>query len=157
MTKYESDTQQVGRPVEAVYERFSNLRNLEALREKLQDPAVRCAIAQQVGEDKMEQVAEQFENVEFTEDSVTILSPIGRVTFQVVEREAPKLIKFELQGAPIAANLWIQLLPVDEASTKFRVTLGVELNMFMRAMVGNKLEKAPDGIAQMLAAAAQYE
>ena len=103
-----------------------------------------------------EQVAEakkQLETLTFDADSVTIQSPVGQVTLTVVEREEPKLIKFESTGSPVPLNLWIQLMPSGEG-TKLKVTVGAEVNMFMRAMVAKPLSKAADGLANMLSAVA---
>lgn len=154
MTKYESETQYVARPVEAVYARFSDLRNLENLRERLSDPAVQAQIAQQVGEDKLAQLSEQMQNVTFTADGIEMSTAIGQMSLSIIEREAPKLLKFALQGAPMEAYVWLQLLPVDENSSRFRVTIGAELNFFIKKMVGSKLEQAAQGLAQILAVAA---
>lgn len=154
MTKYESETQYVARPVEAVYARFSDLRNLENLRERLSDPAVQAQIAQQVGEDKLAQLSEQMQNVTFTADGIEMSTAIGQMSLSIIEREEPKLLKFALQGAPMEAYVWLQLLPVDENSSRFRVTIGAELNFFIKKMVGSKLEQAAQGLAQILAVAA---
>ena len=50
-------------------------------------------------------------------------------------------------------NLWIQIMPSGEGS-KLKVTIGAEVNMFMRAMVAKPLKKADDGLANMLSAVA---
>lgn len=154
MTKYESEIQYVARPVEAVYARFSDLRNLENLRERLSDPAVQAQISQQVGEDKLAQFSEQMQNVTFTADGIEMSTAIGQMSLSIIEREEPKLLKFALQGAPMEAYVWLQLLPVDENSSRFRVTIGAELNFFIKKMVGSKLEQATQGLAQILAVAA---
>lgn len=154
MTKYESEIQYVARPVEAVYARFSDLRNLENLRERLSDPAVQAQISQQVGEDKLAQLSEQMQNVTFTADGIEMSTAIGQMSLSIIEREEPKLLKFALQGAPMEAYVWLQLLPVDENSSRFRVTIGAELNFFIKKMVGSKLEQATQGLAQILAVAA---
>ena len=48
MTKFESDVKYVSQPVDALYARYSDLRNLETLREKLEDPAVQEKMAAQL-------------------------------------------------------------------------------------------------------------
>lgn len=154
MTKYESETQYVTRPVEAVYARFSDLRNLETLRERLSDPMVQAQVAQQVGEDKVGQLSEQLNNLTFTADGIEMSTSMGAMSLTIIEREEPKLLKFALNGAPMEAYMWLQLLPVDESSSRFRVTIGAELNFFIKKMVGSKLEQAAKGLAQVLAVAA---
>jgi hypothetical protein len=46
--------------------------------------------------------------------------------------------------------MWIQMLPSDENTSRLKVTLGAELNFFIRKMIESKLEKAPEGLAQFL-------
>ena len=77
--------------------------------------------------------------------------PLGTVTIQVVEREEQKLVKLAVNGAPVETCIWIQMLP-SAGTTALRVTVGAELNFFIRKMVESKLKPAPDAIAQMLCA-----
>lgn len=150
MTKKESEIKYISRPVDVVYERLADLRNLQILKDKIDDPQVQAMMASQVPADKIEQVRSMLEKMEFTEDSVAIDSPLGQVTLNIVEREEPKLLKFGAEGAPIPLNLWIQLLPTDELNSKLKVTVGAEVNLFMKAMVGKPLQQAADGLAQVL-------
>lgn len=150
MTKKESEIKYISRPVNVVYERLANLRNLQILKDKIDDPQVQAMMASQVPADKIEQVKSVLEKMEFTEDSVAIDSPLGHVNLNIVEREEPKLLKFGAEGAPIPLNLWIQLLPTDELNSKLKVTVGAEVNLFMKAMVGKPLQQAADGLAQVL-------
>lgn len=150
MTKKESEIKYISRPVNVVYERLADLRNLQILKDKIDDPQVQAMMASQVPADKIEQVRSVLEKMEFTEDSVAIDSPLGQVTLNIVEREEPKLLKFGAEGAPIPLNLWIQLLPTDELNSKLKVTIGAEVNLFMKAMVGKPLQQAADGLAQVL-------
>ena len=89
--------------------------------------------------------------MELTQDTMSgHIGPLGDITLRVVERAESKLVKMELEGAPIAVTIWIQMLPSDENSSRLKVTLGAELNFFIRKMIESKLEKAPEGLAQML-------
>ena len=151
MTKKESEIKYISRPVGTVYERLADLRNLQVLKDRIDDPQVQAMMASQVPTDKIEQVKNLMEKMEFTADSVDVDSPLGHVTLNIVEREEPKLLKFGADGAPIPLNLWIQLLPTDEQNCKLKVTVGAEVNLFMKAMVGKPLQQAADGLAQVLA------
>ena len=139
LSKYESEVKHVAQPQQQLYERFSNLRNLEGIKERLSDPA-----------DKLEQARQQFQNVEFTEDTILLTTPVGKITFRVVEREEPKLVKMGSEGSPIPLTIWIQMLPTDAYSSKLRVTVGAEVNMFMKGMVAKPLQQAADGLANIL-------
>ena len=143
LQKYESEVKFIPQDVNTVYERFADLRNLAALKEKLSDPAVR---------EKMAEAEKQLENMQFDQDSVSLASPVGNITLAVVERDAPKLIKFEGQGTPIPLYLWLQLLPVSTYECKLRVTIGAEVNIFMKGMISKPLQQAAEGLANILAA-----
>ena len=157
MNKYESTVKTVYAPVERVYARLSDLTSLQALKEKVDDPRFEEIINTQVPADKRP-TPEQFEKLrnnirkmELTQDTLSgHIGPLGDITLRIVERAEPKLVKLELEGAPIAVTMWIQMLPSDENSSRLKVTLGAELNFFIRKMIESKLEKAPEGLAQFL-------
>ena len=150
LSKFESDVRYIPQDVQTVYNRFSDMRNLELLRERLQDPAVAAVMAEKVPADKLEEAKKQLETMVFDEDSVQLSSPVGQLTLRIVEREEPKCIKFASEGSPIPLYLWIQLLPHGEMETKMRVTVGAEVNFFMKGMVSKPLQQAADGLANIL-------
>lgn len=157
MNKYESTVKTVYAPVERVYARLSDLTSLQAIKERVDDPRFEEIINSQVPADKRP-TPEQFEKLrnnirkmELTQDTMSgHIGPLGDITLRIVERAEPKLVKMDLEGAPIAVTLWIQMLPSDENSCRMKVTLGAELNFFIRKMIESKLEKAPEGLAQFL-------
>ena len=150
LSKFESDVRYIPQDVQTVYNRFSDMRNLELLRERLQDPAVAAVMAEKVPADKLEEAKKQLETMVFDEDSVQLSSPVGQLTLRIVEREEAKCIKFASEGSPIPLYLWIQLLPHGEMETKMRVTVGAEVNFFMKGMVSKPLQQAADGLANIL-------
>jgi len=154
MTKYESNIKQIHFPQSAVFAKLSDLNNLAVIRERVNDPAFieQLRASGQVPEDKLEKIAELANQLEFTADTVTIAnSPIGSVTLKIVERDEPKCVKFEVEGAPIAANLWIQLLPTSTYESKMKCTVGADLNFFMKQMVKKPLQEGVEKLAEMLA------
>lgn len=150
LSKFESEVKYISQPVEEVYGRFADLRHLEGLKERLNDPEVAAHMAGQVPADKVEELRKYAEGMVFTADSLQIASPVGALTLRIVEREAPKCIKFQSEGSPIPLYVWIQLLPSGEGETKMRVTVGAEVNFFMKGMVAKPLQQAADGLAGML-------
>lgn len=131
MTKFESDVKTIDASQSAVYTMLSNPSNIERVRSL-------------IPEDKVK-------NISYNEDSISIeVEPIGKVTMQIVEREPEKLIKFEAQGAPLPVNLWIQILPTGEKTSKLRVTLGLEVNTFMKAMIQKPAQEGVNKAAEML-------
>lgn len=152
MTKFESDVKYVSQPVDALYARYSDLRNLETLREKLEDPAVQEKMAAQLTPEQIAQAKEQLQTMTFDRDTLSIGSPLGKITLRIIERDEPKCIKFASEGAPVQLYVWVQLLPHGEMETKMRVTVGAEVNFFMKSMVAKPLQQAADGLANILSA-----
>lgn len=152
LSKFESEIKIIPQPTETVYQRFADLRNLQGLKERLNDPAVAEQMAANVPEEKMEEIRKYVEQMTFDEDSLQIASPMGALTLRIVERETPKLIKLAGENTPLPIFLWIQLLPAGEEETKMRVTVGAEVNFFMKSMVAKPLQQAAEGLANILAA-----
>lgn len=155
MTKYESDVKLIYAPQDAVYAKLSDLTHLSVIRDRIDDPMVEQNIMTHAGDKvKPEQIAQlkqMLRNTEFTPDTVQLNgTPLGSITLRIIEREVPKCIKFALEGAPIQANLWIQLLPHEQGSL-LKCTLGAELNFFIKQMIGSKAQKGVQGLADMLA------
>lgn len=131
--KYESSVREIPHAQETVYQSFSDLRNLERIKERMPE--------------------EKVQGMEFDQDTMAVsMPPVGRIALRIIEREEPKCIKFETEQSPLDFNFWIQLLPVTEQSCKMRLTLKADLNPLIRGMVGGKLQEAIDKIAEMLAA-----
>ena len=122
------------------------------LKENFSRPEVREQIAAQVPADQMDKLQEYADALTFDTDTVCIASPMGQVTLRIVERDEPKCLKFASEGAPVQLYLWIQLLPLSPAQSKLKVTVGAEVNFFMKGLVAKPLQQAADGLANMLAA-----
>ncbi len=155
MNKYESSVKHIPSPIDRVYGKLSDLTNLETLRQRVSDPALREALLQQTGDavspEQMEQYVELLENMQLTPDTMTVDIPMmGETTLRVVEREEPKLVKFETEGSPLQANLWLQLLPEGEERCAMKLTIGIELNFLMKQMLGGKLQSGVERLTDML-------
>lgn len=131
MTKFESSIKVLPFSQELVFEKLSDLNNLEKVKDKLPEDKVK--------------------NLSFTSDSLSIeVPPAGNVTLQIVEKEPCKCIKFGTTTSPLPFNLWIQLLPVTESECKMKLTIGLEINPFMKAMVQKPLQEGVEKLAEML-------
>ena len=78
------------------------------------------------------------------------VSPIGSITFRIIDREPNKTIKFEAENSPLPLNLWIQLVSTGENETASRITVKAELNPFINPMVSKPLQEGVDKMADML-------
>ena len=131
-SKFESSVKQVPYPQQAVYNNISDLRNLEKVRDR-------------VPEDKVQDFS-------FDEDTVSLnVAPVGELKLRICDREEPKCIKFETVQSPVPFNVWVQILPVDENSSKMKVTVKAELNPFIKSMVEKPLQEGVEKIADALA------
>jgi len=120
---------------EAVYRNISDLRNLEKVRDR-------------IPEDKVKDFS-------FDADTISInVPPVGELKLRIIEREEPKCVKFETAQSPVPFNVWVQMLPVDEQSSKMKVTVKAELNPFIKGMVSGPLQ---DGVEKIADALAQIE
>ena len=88
----------------------------------------------------------------FDANSIGINTPMGAVKLVIVEREAPKCIKFETAESPLPFNFWIQILPVSETTSKMKLTIKAELNPFIKGMVSKPLTEGIEKIADALQA-----
>ncbi len=154
LSKYESDIKHLAVPAAAAIARLGDLRNLEGIRQRLDDPDTTAMLADKVSAGQMEQIRASLESMTFTEDSMTMDSPAGTLALTVVER-TDNCVKMAAEGAPIPLYVWIQVVPEGEAS-KMRVTVGADVNMFMKPLLSKPLSQAAEGLASVLVAALNH-
>ena len=135
--QFESNVKHVPYSQERVYNKLSDLNNLEGGRERLD-----------MVKDKLDG---KLEDMSFDRDSITLKVQGISLTLRIIEREPLKCIKFEGDKSPIPLNLWIQILPVTQEEAKMKVTIRAEVNMFMKAMVSKPLQEGVEKLADMLA------
>ena len=149
MAKYESSVKQVNAPVERVYSVISDLERLRPVIEIAQNNEMIKEKLREAGQDPAQ--LEKLKDMNLTSDRVSFPAPmVGEVAVAIIEREENKCVKFETEKSPIDANLWIQVLPVTDTTSKMRVTLKADLNPMMKTILGSKLEKGIDQFADML-------
>lgn len=137
MAQFESTVKHVPCSQERVYNKLSDLNNLESVRERL--------------DMLKEKLDGKLEDMAFDRDSLTLKVQGITLTLRIIEREPMKCIKFEGDKSPIPLNLWIQILPVTDNEAKMKVTIRAEVNMFMKAMVSKPLQEGVEKLADMLA------
>lgn len=130
MTKIESTIREIAYSQQAVYNMLSDLSNIQKVQDKIPQ--------------------EHVKDLTFTSDSISISTPMGAVKMVIVNRDEPKEIKFETQESPLPFNFWIQILPVDETSSKMKLTIKADLNPFIAGMVKKPLQEGIEKIADAL-------
>lgn len=144
MTTFESSIRQIPFPQQNVYDKLSDLNNLQKLKERYE------LMKDNMPEEARKQ-AEKIKDLEFDQDSLSVnVPPVGSIKLRVVNREEPKCIKFETEQSPIPFNFLIQLLPVTSTSCKMKLTIKAELNMFIKQMVKKPLQEGIEKIADVL-------
>lgn len=131
MSKFESGIKHIPHPQTAVYNALSDLSNLDKVKDKLPE--------------------DKIKDLSFDSDSLTIGAPMGSVSMRIIEREEPKCIKFATEKSPIAANLWIQIVPEGEEACKMKLTIKADINPFIKGMVAKPLQEGLEKIADVLA------
>jgi hypothetical protein len=102
-------------------------------------------VRDRVPEDKLSDFA-------FDEDSVQVnVDPVGLLKLRIIEREEGKCVKFETEQSPLPFNLWIQVLPVTETTSKMRVTVKADIPFMLKGMVSGPLQDGVEKIADALA------
>jgi carbon monoxide dehydrogenase subunit G len=130
MEKYESKQQQINHPAALVFPIISRM--------DLMTPAM---------QDKVEEW-------EATPDSCSFKVKGMKLSMKVAERVENKHVKIVSGegGIPVDFAFWVQLKEVAPNDTRVRMVLHAELNMVMKMMIGNKIQKGLDDAVTQLAA-----
>ena len=129
--KFVSEIKRIPHKAEHIYGMLSDLSNLERVKDRIP--------------------AGKVKDFTFDSDSCSVsVDPVGKICCQIVEREPNQLIKFATTNSPIPLHLWIQLKEVAEADTCMKLTVGAELNPFIKQMVAKPLQEAIDKMAEVL-------
>lgn len=142
MEKYESSQKQILKSQEAAYERLCDLKNFE------KNLPANDAIKEQL----------KLEELEFGNDYIAFkVSMVGRLVLRIIDREAPKMLKFGIEGAPVAMNMWIQLVGVSENDTRMKMTIKADIPLMLKPMIGNKLNEGIERLADVVKYVAETE
>ena len=132
MTEFVSEVKTIPYSDEMVFRVLSDLSKLELLKDKLPD-------------DKIKDFWCSQNSCSFSVD------PVGKVTFDIIEREPNKTIKLKSQGLPFEVNAWIQLVSKAENDTRMKLTLRAKLNPFIKPMVSTPMKDGVDKISEVIA------
>jgi len=133
MTEFISDVKVVPFNDDRIFNMLSDLSNLDKVKDR-------------IPQDKLKDFTFDSDSCSFAVD------PVGKITFQIVEREPNKTIKFTTTNSPVPLHMWIQLKQVAENDTRMKMTVRADLNPFIKPMVSKPLQEALDKISTVLAA-----
>jgi len=131
MTQFESSIKVIPYAQGRVYNKLSDLSNLEGIKDKLP--------------------SDKIQDISFDSDTLSFsVSPVGQVTLRICEREPEKCIKFETTNSPLPFNLWIQIVSSAEEECKIRLTIKADVNPFIKGMIQKPLKDGLERMAEML-------
>ena len=132
MTEYTSDIKTIPYGDERVFSMLSDLSNLERIKDRIPK--------------------DHIKDFSFTNDSCSFeVNPMGKIDFQIVNREPYKTIKFATTNSPFPLFLWIQLKPTGENVTKMKMTVRAELNPLLKTMIAKPIQEGLNKIADAIA------
>lgn len=131
MANFESSVKVIPYSQERVYDKLADLSNLESIKDRLP-------------QDKVKDMSFDTDTLSFNVD------PVGQLTLKIIEREPCKCIKFETINSPLPFNMWIQIVSSADEECKLKITIGLDINPFMKAMVQKPLQEGLEKMADML-------
>ena len=132
MAKFESSIKQIPYSQKSVYDCISDLSNLERVRDRVP--------------------TDKIQDFQFDKDTVSIsAAPVGEIKLHIIDRNEPKCVKFETVQSPVPFYLWIQVLPVNETSSKMKVTVDADIPFMLKGMVSGPIQEGVEKIAEALA------
>lgn len=135
--QYESGIKQIPYSQQRVFDKLSDFTLLKQYEDRLSE----------IPSDTV-----KVEDLHFSTDSVSCrVSPVGSLDLHIVEREAPKCIKYEATTSPIPITIWAQILPTGDESCKLKLTLRTELNFLLKGMLQKPLQEGLEKLADTLA------
>ncbi len=131
MTNFESSVKVIPYSQERVYEKLSDLSNLEKIKDRLP-------------EDKVKDMSFDTDTLSFS------VAPVGQLILKIVERKPCDYIKLETTNSPLPFSLVIQLVSTGEEECNIKITISMEINPFMKAMVQKPLQEGLEKMVEML-------
>ncbi len=131
MEKYESSIKSIAAKQETVFAKLSDLSKLKSVFENIND--------------------ERVKDIRVQTDSIyCTMSPFGEIGMRIVDLEPSKTIKFESDKSPLAFNLWIQLVGVED-TTRMKLTIKADIPIFIKGMIGDTIDMGIEMLAGMIA------
>lgn len=131
--KYESAVTKVQASAGQIYALFSNLKNIERVRDMIPRDKVQEL---EVGEDYIRMKVDGLGQ---------------KITISVVDKTENDVIKYGAEGIPMQMNFWIQMKEVAPMDTRIKLTLKADIPMMFKLMLDKKIQQGIDQAAAMIA------
>ena len=131
--KYESAVTKVAASAVQIYSVFSNLKNLERVKDL-------------IPKDKVQELEIEAESVRMKVDGLG-----QKITILIVDKTENEVIKYGAEGIPMEMNFWIQMKEVAPMDTRIKLTLKADIPMMFKMMLDKKIQQGIDQAAAMIA------
>ena len=131
--KYESAVTKAAASAAQIYSVFSNLRNLERVKDM-------------IPQDKVQEMEIEAESVRMKVDGLG-----QKITILIVDKTENEVIKYGVEGIPMEMNFWIQMKEVAPMDTRIKLTLKADIPMMFKMMLDKKIQQGIDQAATMIA------
>ena len=131
--KYESAVTKVVASAQQIYSVFSNLKNLERVKDL-------------IPKDKVQELEIGDESVRMKVDGLG-----QKITILIVDKTENEVIKYGAEGIPMEMNFWIQMKEVVPMDTRIKLTLKADIPMMFKMMLDKKIQQGIDQAAAMIA------
>ena len=131
--KYESAVTKVAASAAQIYSVFSNLKNLERVKDM-------------IPQDKVQEMEIEAESVRMKVDGLG-----QKITILIVDKTENEVIKYGVEGIPMEMNFWIQMKEVAPMDTRIKLTLKADIPMMFKMMLDKKIQQGIDQAAAMIA------
>lgn len=134
MAKYTGKPFRVNLPSATLFERVSNLSDLQSRMDTLP-----------------EDIRAKMGTINFPDaDTLAFTAPgVGEMKFRIVERTAPSRVKFLADTGMVPINVFIDLAEAGTEATDVTATIDADIPMMLRPLVGPKLQEAADKFGEM--------
>ena len=131
--KYESAVTKVVASAQQIYSVFSNLKNLERVKDL-------------IPKDKVQELEIEAESVRMKVDGLG-----QKITILIVDKTENEVIKYGAEGIPMEMNFWIQMKEIAPMDTRIKLTLKADIPMMFKMMLDKKIQQGIDQAAAMIA------
>ena len=131
--KYESAVTKVAASTAQIYSVFSNLKNLERVKNM-------------IPQDKVQEMEIEAESVRMKVDGLG-----QKITILIVDKTENEVIKYGAEGITMEMNFWIQMKEVAPMDTRIKLTLKADIPMMFKMMLDKKIQQGIDQAAAMIA------
>lgn len=99
-----------------------------------------------------EQARPHLDTVKFTEDSISIQSPMGEVALSLDRENSieDERVVYTASSSPVPINMVINLQSQDDGTTMSTAELQLQLPFFLRKMVEGQLQEGAERFGELL-------